>query len=76
MKQPKISDYPRTDERTYYNINGSVNWEKYALALENYIEQIRKDAVKRDDNICDCIHPMLNPYRILPECTTCGKPMV
>lgn len=38
MKKPTINDYPITDERTFLNLNGSVNWQRYAKALDAYIE--------------------------------------
>jgi len=40
MKKPEIDDYPRTDELSYYYMNGAVNWEKYAKALDKYIKQL------------------------------------
>ena len=36
--KPTINDYPITDERTFLNLNGSVNWQRYAKALDAYIE--------------------------------------
>ena len=40
MKRPTINDYPQTDSRTYYNLDGTVNWKKYAEALEEYAESL------------------------------------
>ena len=37
-EKPTINDYPITDERTFLNLNGSVNWQRYAKALDAYIE--------------------------------------
>jgi hypothetical protein len=34
---PDIDDYPVTDSRTYKNLDGTVNWKKYAMALRSYI---------------------------------------
>ena len=34
---PDIDDYPQTDSRTYKNLDGTVNWKKYAMALKSYI---------------------------------------
>ena len=41
IRMPQINDYPSTDERSYINLDntGSVNWEKYAKALIDYIKQ-------------------------------------
>ena len=39
--KPTINDYPITDERTFLNLNGSVNWQRYAKALDAYIETIK-----------------------------------
>jgi hypothetical protein len=36
-KKPNINDYPTTDSRTFKNPNGTVNWCKYANALDEYI---------------------------------------
>ena len=42
--KPYINQYPVTDERTFYkNYNrNKINWEKYAKALDFYIETILK----------------------------------
>ena len=40
MKRPTINDYPQTDSRTYYNLDGAVNWKKYAEALEEYADSL------------------------------------
>ena len=34
---PDIDDYPVTDSRTYKNLDGTVNWKKYAMALKSHI---------------------------------------
>ena len=38
--KPHINQYPMTDSRTYLNFDGTVNWQKYAEALDEYIELI------------------------------------
>ena len=40
MKRPTINDYPQTDSRTYYSLDGTVNWKKYAKALEEYADSL------------------------------------
>lgn len=37
IKKPNIYDYPSTDERTFVELDGKVNWEKYAKALDEFI---------------------------------------
>jgi hypothetical protein len=47
IKKPNIYDYPSTDERTYIELDGKVNWEKYAKALEEFIQILAE---------CKCDH--------------------
>lgn len=38
MEKPTLDQYPPTDERTFINLkDGSINWKKYAQALDDYI---------------------------------------
>lgn len=37
IKKPNIYDYLSTDERTFVKLDGKVNWEKYAKALDEFI---------------------------------------
>lgn len=37
MEKPKINDYPLTDSRTFLEFDGTINWQKYAKALDEYI---------------------------------------
>ena len=38
-KRPEITDYPMTDSRTFIKLDGSVDWEKYAKALDEWIKE-------------------------------------
>ena len=38
MNKPNIHDYPMTDSRTFIRLNGSIDWEKYAKALDEWIK--------------------------------------
>lgn len=40
IKKPNIYDYPSTDERTFVELDGKVNWEKYAKALDDFIVKL------------------------------------
>lgn len=40
IKKPTIYDYPSTDERTFIELDGKVNWEKYAKALDEFIVKL------------------------------------
>jgi hypothetical protein len=40
IKKPTINDYPSTDERTFVELDGKVNWEKYAMALDEFIVKL------------------------------------
>ena len=39
-EKPYLHKYPSTDGRTFINLDGSVNWKKYATALDRYIVNI------------------------------------
>lgn len=46
IKKPTINDYPSTDSRAFIELDGAINWEKYAKALDEFI-------VKLADCKCD-----------------------
>jgi len=47
IKKPTINDYPSTDSRAFIELDGKVNWDKYAKALEEFIQILAK---------CKCDH--------------------
>lgn len=47
IKKPNIYDYLSTDERTFVKLDGKVNWEKYAKALDEFIQILAE---------CKCDH--------------------
>jgi hypothetical protein len=38
--KPTINDYPSTDSRTFINLDYTINWQKYANALDMYISEL------------------------------------
>lgn len=39
MEKPYIKQYPITDSRSFIDLDNKINWQKYALALDEYIEK-------------------------------------
>ena len=61
MKRPTINDYPQTDSRTYYNLDGTVNWKKYAEALEEYADSLSPAAEEESLTV----EPKDNDWRLV-----------
>jgi hypothetical protein len=38
MKKPRIDSYPVTDSRTFAKLDGTIDWCKYAMKLDEYIQ--------------------------------------
>lgn len=51
QKKPQINDYPSTDERTYLELDGNINWAKYANALDKYIFALEQGEQKEDEEL-------------------------
>jgi hypothetical protein len=68
IKKPTINDYPSTDERTFVELDGKVNWEKYAKALDEFIQILAE---------CKCDHSEDKLDKIDKRggwiCPRCGK---
>jgi len=42
MGKPNLDDYPVTDARTFILLDGSYDWKKYALALDEHIQELNE----------------------------------
>lgn len=51
QKKPNIKDYPSTDDRTYFELDGTINWEKYANDLDKYIASLESKEIITDEDI-------------------------
>lgn len=71
MKRPYIDDYPQTDNRTYYNLDGTVNWKKYAEALDEYILSL-SPVDKGEEQKCPvCGNTLDHKYNYVTNTLTC-----
>jgi hypothetical protein len=60
--KPTINDYPITDERTFLNLNGSVNWHRYAKALDAYIDSLSPAATEKKLYSLDDVHSIFSLF--------------